>query len=122
MDPRPVKIKLSAPGGVSLEWDDGHVSVYPYDYLRNACPCALCRENPPQIVRESDPFQMAGKPAIRPERAAVAGHYAIQFFWNDRHSSGIYVYSYLREICPCPVCRARHCQAGHSRPSTAASS
>jgi DUF971 family protein len=115
MDFKPVKIKLSVPEGVAIEWDDGHLSTYAYDDLRRACPCALCREKPPQVVRSSDPFQVVGKPPIRPEKAAPVGNYAIQFFWNDNHSSGIYIYSYLREICPCPVCSAARCRSINSR-------
>ncbi len=103
---RPIRIKLSDPGGVAVEWEDGHLSIYPYDYLRRACPCALCREKPPHIVTGHDPFQIAGKAPIKPDKAVPVGNYAIQFFWNDQHSSGIYVYSYLRELCTCPACSA----------------
>lgn len=48
------------------------------------------------------------KPAARPLRAELVGRYALQIFWSDGHSTGIYTFPYLREICPCEACtRAR---------------
>ncbi len=104
MELRPSKIRLSAPGGIAVAWEDGHQSLYPHELLRQNCPCALCRENPPVTIVESNPFQIVGKPSIKASRAAPIGNYAIQFFWNDQHSTGIYTYSYLRDLCPCEAC------------------
>jgi DUF971 family protein len=56
------------------------------------------------VVSSDDPFQVVGREPIHPESADPVGHYAIQFNWNDGHSSGIYTYEYLREICPCHDC------------------
>ena len=36
----------------------------------------------------------------------LVGGYAVHFSWSDGHDLGIYAYSYLRELCPCPQCRA----------------
>jgi len=33
------------------------------------------------------------------------GRYALQFKWNDGHSSGIYSFEHLRNICPCEQCQ-----------------
>jgi DUF971 family protein len=40
------------------------------------------------------------------ERISVVpvGNYALNFGWSDGHSTGIYTFDYLREICPCPQC------------------
>jgi DUF971 family protein len=32
------------------------------------------------------------------------GRYAIRFHWSDGHSTGIYTFEHLRELCPCPIC------------------
>jgi DUF971 family protein len=32
------------------------------------------------------------------------GHYAVQFDFNDGHSTGIFSFEYLRQICPCEAC------------------
>ena len=96
----PVSIKLSAPGGVAIRWSDGHTSTYSYAYLRRRCPCANCRDTPPVVKTEPDPFPILGKGPIAATGATPIGHYAIQFHWNDGHADGIYSYAYLREICP----------------------
>jgi DUF971 family protein len=38
---------------------------------------------------------------LKPERAEVVGRYALQIFWSDGHSTGIYAFDYLRSLCPC---------------------
>jgi DUF971 family protein len=101
----PLAIKLSAPGGVAVRWNDGHAATYPYAYLRRRCPCAICRDTPPVVKTEPDPFPMLGKGPIATTGATPIGRYAIQFHWNDGHAEGIYSYSYLRGICPCEDCR-----------------
>jgi DUF971 family protein len=100
----PTTIKLSAPGGVAVTWNDGHVATYSYAYLRRQCPCALCRDTPPEVKTEPDPFPLLGKGPIAVTGASPIGRYAIQFRWNDGHAQGIYSYAYLREICPCDQC------------------
>lgn len=37
---------------------------------------------------------------------SAVGNYAIQFRWEDGHSTGIYTFDYLRSLCPCPECAA----------------
>jgi DUF971 family protein len=106
MPPVPKSIKLSAPGGVAIQWSDGHASIYESATLRKKCPCAQCRDNPPQVDSEDNPFRVIGREPIRVQSAEAVGRYAIQFFWNDGHSSGIYTYEYLREICRCQECSA----------------
>ena len=101
----PKSIKLSAPKGIEIQWTDGHKAVYPYAYLRTRCPCAACRDRPPVVKAEPDPLPIFGKGPIKATGAEQIGHYAIQFTWNDGHSSGIYSFAYLREICPCDECQ-----------------
>ena len=107
MDPVPTSIKLAAPGGVAITWNDGHQATYSYGYLRKQCPCATCRDKPPEVKTEPDPFPILGKGPIKVTGAAQIGHYAVQFNWNDGHATGIYSFSYLREICPCEQCRMK---------------
>ena len=103
----PKSIKLSAPGGVEVRWSDDHQTVYSYTYLRKECPCAACRDHPPEVKSDTGPFPIYGKVPIKPTGAEQIGHYAIQFHWNDGHSSGIYSFAYLREICPCEECQRK---------------
>ena len=101
----PLSIKLSTPGGVFIRWSKEHAATYSYAYLRRRCPCAICRDAPPLVKTEPDPFPLLGKGPIMATEVSPIGHYAIQFNWNDGHAEGIYSYYYLQEICPCEDCR-----------------
>ncbi|MBI3019516.1 MAG: DUF971 domain-containing protein [Deltaproteobacteria bacterium] len=88
----------------SITWDDGHKTVLPFTALRKECPCALCRarresSNPFQFVSERSPSSSLAKD-ISP-----VGHYAIKIKWADGHSSGIYTFEMLRNLCPCAQCK-----------------
>jgi DUF971 family protein len=105
----PQSIKLNGPGQtVVVEWPDGHRSAYPYQYLRDRCPCAACTgahggPAPPAAGL----LPILGTQTLKPSRAELVGRYALQFFWSDGHSSGIYTFDYLRGLCPCEPCSAR---------------
>jgi DUF971 family protein len=108
MAPTPKKIKLAAGNGtLAIEWCDGHSSVYPYRYLRGKCPCATCTQRPPDLEAAGSPFPMLGVKPLKPEKAELVGRYALQIYWSDNHSSGIYSFGYLRELCPCADCVAQ---------------
>jgi len=47
---------------------------------------------------------MLGAKPLKPERAELVGRYALQIYWNDGHSTGIYSFDYLRSLCACPQC------------------
>ncbi len=49
---------------------------------------------------------MLGVRPLKPNRAELVGRYALQIFWSDGHSTGIYSFHYLRELCPCGECAA----------------
>jgi DUF971 family protein len=108
-----VKVNLTTGTGVDIEWKDGHRSHYAFPYLRDACPCALCDEERGKAGREpgEPPKTVPGalpmfKAAARPESADAVGKYAIKFHWNDGHELGLYSWQFLRDWCPCEVCRA----------------
>jgi DUF971 family protein len=104
----PKAIKLDAGNGtLSVRWSDGHVSAYPYQYLRDRCPCASCSGKEPAPHAPPTPFPMFGVNQIKPVRAELVGRYALQIFWNDGHSTGIYAFDHLREMCPCSECAAK---------------
>lgn len=106
MTPTPKKIKLAAGSDtLAIDWSDGHASAYPYRYLREKCPCATCTDKPPDLQAVGSPFPILGVKPLKPESAELVGRYAVQFHWSDNHSSGIYSFEYLRELCPCSECR-----------------
>ena len=100
-DPRHVDLSLSQ--GLKIVWADGHTSPYALDYLRSNCPCATCRVAAEAPAQPPSPFPLY-KPAPRLNNAETVGRYALRLLWADGHSTGIYSFDYLREICPCPEC------------------
>jgi DUF971 family protein len=113
VEPKSVDVNVTTGTGMEIEWRDGHRSTYSFQYLRDACPCALCNQERDQSGRKpgESPGQAPGalpmfKPALRPTQAEAVGRYAIRFTWNDGHQHGIFAWDYLREICPCAECKA----------------
>jgi len=110
--PTSIKIHISNGTGVDVTWADGHASHYEFAYLREECPCATCND-----AREKKASLGAGAPALlsspalpmfkpkpRAQAATQIGSYAIQISFTDGHSTGIYSYDHLRNICPCAEC------------------
>jgi DUF971 family protein len=87
-------------GGIEIAWSDGRRTVYSPRLLRDACPCATCREQraqprpapllPVLLPAETAPLAVA---SMRP-----VGQYAYAIGFSDGHSSGIYTLEYLREL------------------------
>ena len=86
---------------ITFKWSDGHETIYPARLLRLACRCAACVE------------ETSGQPLLDPATVATTvqakgieliGQYAVQIFWSDNHSSGIYNFRDLRGNCPCEAC------------------
>lgn len=111
--PTAVRVEKTAGTGVEIDWSDGHKSAYPFQYLRDACPCATCddeREKSGAAMGEAPKKKAAALPMykepMRPNTATPVGKYAISFEWNDGHHTGIYSWEYLRMMCPCAECKA----------------
>jgi DUF971 family protein len=110
--PTSVKIHVSTGAGVDITWADGHASHFDFTYLRDHCPCATCNDEraKKEALAETSPSFATShalpmfKPKPRAQSAQAVGQYAIQLFFSDGHSTGIYSYEQLRAICPCPEC------------------
>ena len=108
---KPQKIHADRPARrLEIEWADGHQTVYEFTALRWLCPCAFCRGEAGQ------PGWLDSDPTLTDEQVtltdmSLVGHYAVQPFWADGHSSGFYAFDRLREHCPCPECEARRAAA-----------
>jgi len=94
--------RIAAEGGerIEIDWSDGLTGRYPSKLLREACPCATCREKrsaprPPamlEVLRPEDlaPLTVAGMKPV--------GQYAYSIAFSDGHDTGIYTLEYLREL------------------------
>jgi len=89
-----------------LTWNDGHQSLYSWEFLRWHCPCAVCRGE----------GGLAGLLAtlaeLRPEQKQLVdlrpvGRYGVAPVWADGHSTGILRWRELRALCQCPACLAQ---------------
>ncbi len=103
--PTQVKVHVSTGAGVDIEWADGHRSHYEFAYLRDHCPCAVCNDE----RGRKEKTNLAGalplyKARVTARAASPVGHYALQFDFSDGHTTGIFSFPYLREICPCERC------------------
>jgi len=102
---RAIQIKQEPDSSLRVVWDDEHVSVYPLQLLRQACPCAGCKGE----VLFGKVYMPAKLSVFTPGMYELGslkpvGQYAVQAFWKDGHDTGIYSWEYLRAICPCPEC------------------
>jgi DUF971 family protein len=98
----PLEIKKTGPRELTVSWDDGHVSVFVIKGLRCCCSCAGC-VNEMTGERTLDPTSVPEDVTIT--GAETVGRYGVRFAFSDGHGNGIYTWSRLREICPCPQCQ-----------------
>lgn len=88
---------------IEIDWDAvGHSGVYPARMLRLACPCAYC-------IDEMTSRPLLNPATVRtdvsPREIELVGGYAIRIYWSDHHESGIYPFTMLLDLCPCPSCQ-----------------
>ena len=89
-----------------IEWEGGHRSTYSGERLRWACPCAECRGEAGSQGRLARLKSL--EPAeLRVQNVVLVGQYALQIAFESGHSTGLYTFSMLREMCDCPECQAR---------------
>ncbi len=68
---------------LTIVWNDGHTSVYPFGLLRAACPCASCRGGHENMRSDPDPevffHVLPDSPQTRLKNIEGIGSYAISF-------------------------------------------
>lgn len=100
MGVRPVAIRR-VEDSLVIEWDDGFRGRIEFSRLREACPCASCREKrqqPPDPFRILSEAELRSGP-LRPLAMPSRGAYAYQIVWSDGHDTGIYPLELLRKLC-----------------------
>ncbi len=87
---------------LALSFADGYEAYLPLPLLRRSCPCAACQGEPDALGRVLRPTVEHGPGAYELMKFETVGGYAIQLFWGDGHSTGIYSYSYLQKLAELP--------------------
>ena len=96
----PTSIARSTTGAIEIRWSDGRLAAYTPRLLREACPCATCRERrvqpaPASVLQVLSPAELA---PLQVTSMRPVGQYAYGIEFSDGHSSGIYTLDYLREL------------------------
>jgi DUF971 family protein len=89
-------------GELALAFADGFEAYLPLPLLRRACPCAVCQGEPDALGRVIRPKVEHGPRAFELLKFELVGGYAIQPFWADGHSSGIFTFAYLQKLAELP--------------------
>jgi DUF971 family protein len=83
---------------LAIVWSDGAESYLPLTTVRRLCPCAGCAGERDLLGRLAKPPE---KPLTLESFRAVStlpvGGYAVQIFWADGHSDGLFPYLKLRD-------------------------
>lgn len=95
----PVELKRTE-DGLQIVWSDGQTWEYTARELRDACPCATCREKnsavlPPGTLPLLSPEEM--QPLVI-DSMQPTGAYAYAIGFSDGHHSGLYGFELLREL------------------------
>jgi DUF971 family protein len=88
---------------LALCFSDGLEAYLALPLLRRACPCAACQGEPDAMGRVVRPKVEFGFGAFELLKFETVGGYAIQLFWSDGHSTGIYSYAYLQKLAGLPT-------------------
>lgn len=115
MSDAPRHIDLKKDRGLTIQWADGSTSYFSIVYLRRMSPSAEMKQlreeqakNPLAVLPTSVARAMSagGAGGNAPGGGLVAvdaelvGNYAIRIRFSDGHDTGLFSWSYLREIDP----------------------
>lgn len=96
--PLPTRIER-VEDGIAIHWNDGAVRRYTPRGLREACPCAGCREkregSPPPLLQVLAPEELA---PLSIRGMQPVGQYAYSIDFSDGHDTGIYTLELLRRL------------------------
>jgi DUF971 family protein len=91
----PEAIDVTPEQALLISWPGGEQTTIPAKVLRDRCPCAGCVEEGTGR-KLLDPSTIPDD--IRPTSIEPVGNYAIQVYWSDGHSTGLYTWATLGEI------------------------
>lgn len=101
MPPVPQNLELSAPAVLSIRWSDGTTRIYEFRELRDACPCASCREKRTKEDAKPNLFPVLSQEEAQPLKILgmePVGSYAYRIRFNDGHETGIFPIELLYDL------------------------
>ena len=81
-------------GRIEIDFTDGKSVDLPAEYLRVESPSAEVQGHGGAATKKV----VAGRRHVKITAVEPVGHYAIRIIFDDKHDSGIYSWSYLREL------------------------
>ncbi len=101
MNTRPTDLQIVEDNALLIKWNDGQQRRYLFRELRDACPCASCREKrtgeqqsptllPVLSPAEAEPLRIKGMKPV--------GSYAYTIAFSDGHDTGIYSFDLLQQL------------------------
>ena len=92
--PWPTELRLiKDEARLEVEFSDGRMFALPAEYLRVESPSAEVQGHGP-----SQKKIVAGRRRVKIAAVEPVGHYAVRIVFDDGHDSGIFSWSYLREL------------------------
>ena len=100
MTPVPTALSLTPDNRLLIEWSDGARRTYGFRALRDACPCATCREkhSAPQDPMKLPVLSAGDMTPLKVVGMQPVGNYAYSISFSDGHNTGIYPLTLLREL------------------------
>lgn len=101
MHPYPTSLKRTDDSQLEIVWSDGVARRYRFRALRDACPCATCREKrnaPPPDPMSLPVLSKAELAPISITGMKPVGNYAYAIAFSDGHDTGIFSFDLLREL------------------------
>lgn len=103
--PAPTEVRRISPAEIQITWSNGQLFRYRAAALREACPCASCREKrrADQAEEESRAFVLPVLSAAeaRPttiEQLRPVGNYAYNISFGDGHRTGLFTLEFLYQL------------------------
>jgi len=106
MNNYPTDLKRTDDDHLLIQWDDGVTRRHSFRQLRNACPCATCREKRKGTAEKpASSLTVLSLEEAQPLKIAdmkPMGNYAYKITFSDGHDTGIFTLEFLRELADEP--------------------
>ena len=101
MNTQPTDLQIVEDNALLIKWSDGQQRRYSFRELRDACPCATCREK--RTSEQPAPtllpiLSAAETELLRIEGMKPVGNYAYSIAFSDGHDTGIFPFDLLQQL------------------------